>query len=68
MENKKNMDKTGAKSPQKANRRDFFNLSVLAAGSAILKPWTFSELFQEFPDAERLGRIAVGRVDIKNKT
>ena len=59
------MDKSNTLNPQKANRRDFINLSVLAAGSAILKPWTYSTLMEDFPEADRLGRIAVGRVDIK---
>ena len=53
------------KPPNELNRRDFLKLSGLAAGASILTPWSKSIFQDEFPDAEKLGRIAVGMVDIK---
>ena len=47
------------------SRKDFFKLGSLAAGAAI--SFNRGDLFaNDFPVADRLGRIAVGRVDIKS--
>jgi lipoprotein-anchoring transpeptidase ErfK/SrfK len=48
------------------NRRDFLKFGSLIAGSAFLAPWTKWSKYQiDFPDAERLGRICVGKVDLR---
>jgi lipoprotein-anchoring transpeptidase ErfK/SrfK len=46
------------------SRREFLKTSSLAAG-AILIPNKSSFFAEDFPSSERLGRIAVGMVDIK---
>ena len=47
------------------NRRDFLKISGMTAGAALVNPWQFPNLFNDFPVSEKLGRIAVGMVDIK---
>ncbi len=49
----------------KYSRRDFLNTSAFAAGAALLKPDILLMQKANFPDSERIGRIAVGMVDIK---
>ena len=45
------------------NRRDFLKLAVLGTGALAFRP--FSQLsLPEFPQSERLGRIAVGKMDV----
>jgi lipoprotein-anchoring transpeptidase ErfK/SrfK len=48
----------------KYSRRDFLNTAALAA-AAVIKPGKKVGLLDDFPQADRLGRIAVGMVDIK---
>lgn len=48
------------------NRKDFLKSSALVAG-AVLLPRTKGLIQNEFPDSGRIGRIAVGMVDIKPK-
>ncbi len=58
----------GKKTPAKTkevSRRDFINTSALVAGAALVKPWIGTGLLEEFPISGKLGRIAVGMVDIK---
>jgi len=44
-------------------RRDFLKLSALGAGSLAIRP--FAELtLPEFPQADKLGRVTVGKVDV----
>jgi hypothetical protein len=50
------------------SRRNFLKLSLAAAGSLAFQPvgeWAF--LQREWPDAERLGRICVGKVDLRSR-
>ncbi len=47
------------------SRRKFLNTAALVAGSAVFKPDFLEQQALNFPDKERLGRIAVGMVDIK---
>jgi len=46
------------------SRKDFLKTSGLAAG-ALLMPNRYPYLREEFPASDRLGRITVGKVDIK---
>jgi len=46
------------------SRRDFLKLTASGVGSLVLLPLSHRNLFQ-FPDAEKLGRITVGKVDLK---
>lgn len=51
----------------KITRRDFLKMSMLGMGAVSLSPWLdWSQLQLEWPDAERLGRICVGKVDIRS--
>jgi len=43
----------------KFNRRDFLKLSALGTGAVALAPWR-NTLVEDFPDAERLGRVTGG--------
>ena len=45
------------------SRRDFLKLGALGAGALALRPFALLGL-PEFPQADRLGRVAVGKVDI----
>ncbi len=45
-------------------RRDFLKLSSLGVGTLALRPFSGLGLLQ-FPDAEKLGRITVGKMDLK---
>jgi len=47
------------------SRHDFLNTVALAAGAITLKQEILPSPVSSFPDGERLGRIASGRVDIK---
>jgi lipoprotein-anchoring transpeptidase ErfK/SrfK len=50
------------------SRREFLKLGAFSFGAIAMRPWlTWLELQGEFPDAERLGRICVGKVDIRAK-
>jgi len=47
-------------------RREFLKLGVLTLGTVALRPWVeWKQLVADWPDAERLGRICVGKVDIR---
>ncbi|MDT8896843.1 MAG: L,D-transpeptidase [Thermanaerothrix sp.] len=51
---------------QPISRRDFLKLGVLTLGSLAFRPWIeWQQLAADWPDAERLGRICVGKVDIR---
>ncbi len=45
------------------SRRDFLRLAALGAGTLALRPF-MPGLQTDFPDAERLGRVTVGKVDV----
>ncbi len=49
------------------SRRDFLKLGALGLGSLIFWPRLRIARLPEFPAAERLGRVNVGKVDIKLK-
>ena len=46
------------------SRRDFLKLTASGAAALALRPFSPTQLFQ-FPDAEKLGRITVGKMDLK---
>lgn len=48
-------------------RRNFLRLAAMFLGGVVLKP--LSSLFQpsDFPQGERLGRVNVGKVELKNR-
>jgi len=47
------------------SRRSFLKLAALSLGSLSLSPWRRLYALPDFPEAERLGRVCVGRLDIK---
>jgi lipoprotein-anchoring transpeptidase ErfK/SrfK len=47
------------------NRRDFLKISCLSFASLPFFSRETSQLLQEFPQSEKLGRVAVGMVDLK---
>lgn len=49
------------------SRRDFIKLSSTGIGLIGLQPWRRFFSLGEFPTNERLGRITVGRVDLKTR-
>ncbi|MEW5872598.1 MAG: L,D-transpeptidase [Chloroflexota bacterium] len=52
-------------SNSRLGRRDFLKLSGLGLGSLALRPWNRWLALPDFPQAERLGRVAVGMVELK---
>jgi lipoprotein-anchoring transpeptidase ErfK/SrfK len=46
-------------------RRDFLKLAALGLGSLGLKPWRQLFDLPDFPSSERLGRVVVGKIDLK---
>ena len=49
-------------------RRDFLKAGALGAGALVLKPWLrWADMQAEWPDAERLGRVCVGKIDIRSR-
>ncbi|MCJ7715115.1 MAG: hypothetical protein MUO54_01165, partial [Anaerolineales bacterium] len=59
------MNKKDLIRPNKISRREFLNTSAVAAGAVLAQPLLKTGLLEDFPTADRLGRIAVGMVDIK---
>lgn len=50
------------------NRRRFLSLSMLALGSLAARPWRYwAELNAQWPDAEKMGRVTLGMVNIRVK-
>lgn len=50
------------------SRREFLKLGLLSFGALALSPWrVWSQLLQEWPDAERLGRVCVGKVSVRKR-
>lgn len=49
--------------PSSLTRQNFLKLATLGAGALALRPLTKLDL-PEFPQAERLGRVTVGKVDV----
>ena len=49
-------------------RRDFLKVSVLAMGSLALTPWNYwNQVASDWPDAEKFGRVCLGKVSIRAK-
>ena len=46
-------------------RRDFLKLSAAGLGGIALSPWTRLFALPDFPQADRLGRVCDGRIDVK---
>jgi lipoprotein-anchoring transpeptidase ErfK/SrfK len=59
------MDKTNHTKKDQISRRDFLQSTALAFGAVAIRPGLLNPLAGSFPENERLGRIPVGRVDIK---
>jgi hypothetical protein len=51
------------KSDNPISRRDFLKLATLGAGALAFRPFAKQDL-SEFPQADQLGRITVGKVDV----
>lgn len=50
------------------SRRDFLKMGLISAGFMHIKPFELNSFLQtEFPDSNKLGRICVGKVDIRSK-
>lgn len=49
----------------KLNRQAFLKLTALGLGNLALNPWQRLFTLPDFPVAERLGRVCVGRADLK---
>jgi hypothetical protein len=50
------------------SRRHFLKLSALALGSLAARPWRYwAQVNAEWPDSEKLGRVALGLVNIRAK-
>lgn len=48
------------------SRRELLKFGALSLGALVIRPWTvWSQVLEDFPDAEHLGRICVGKVDIR---
>lgn len=53
----------GDKRKQMVSRRDFLKMAALGAGSLALRPFS-RFLLPDFPQADKLGRITVGKMDV----
>ena len=50
------------------SRRDFMRMSVLAMGSLAARPWEYwMQTTADWPDAEKLGRVCLGKVFVRSK-
>lgn len=50
------------------SRRKFLQYSALSAGALTLRPWDIlNQLAGEWPDAERMGRVCVGKVSLRTR-
>ncbi|MDH5507222.1 MAG: L,D-transpeptidase family protein [Anaerolineae bacterium] len=47
------------------SRRDFLKISGLSVAGMALRPWQNLPYMQDFPQAERLGRVNEGRVSVR---
>jgi hypothetical protein len=50
----------------KVSRRDFLKLAALSTGVLAFRPWQ-QQALAEFPQAEQLGRITVGKIDLYSR-
>lgn len=49
------------------SRRNFLKLAGFSLGGTILQPWLPATSFTDFPNYDRLGRVSVGKVDLKKR-
>jgi lipoprotein-anchoring transpeptidase ErfK/SrfK len=49
----------------KFNRRDFLKIASVGLGTMGLRPWSRLFNLPKFPQAEKLGRVTVGKVELK---
>src|SRR4030067_695449 len=47
------------------SRRDFLKIAALGTGGLAMRPWRRWLELPDFPEAERLGRVTVGSVELK---
>ena len=47
------------------NRRSFLKLTALGLGGLAFRPLANSQLLPAFPSGDQLGRVNVGKVDVK---
>jgi hypothetical protein len=66
LENKGSMHMAIKSQNRKISRRGFLKTSALAAGAAML-PSDLNSISRQVPEAGKIGRIAVGMVEIKSK-
>ena len=50
---------------EKISRRNFLKLSALGVGGILIHPGLNSVSLNDFPNHERLGRVSVGKIDLK---
>jgi lipoprotein-anchoring transpeptidase ErfK/SrfK len=49
-------------------RRQFLKYGLFGIGAVVMRPWLrWNALQSEWPDAERLGRICVGKIDVRSR-
>ncbi len=49
-------------------RREFLKLGLFGIGTVAMRPWLkWANLQTDWPDAERLGRITVGKIDLRSR-
>ena len=59
------MDRKNQVRKPQLSRRDVLKLTGLGVGAFLARPFDYLFQLPQFPQAERLGRVTVGRVDIK---
>ena len=57
----------GGNSGGRLSRRDVLKLGAVGAGGALLAPWRRPKEQGGFPDARRLGRVCVGKVNVYSR-
>ena len=55
------------KSKERLTRRGFLKFAAVSLGGIGLRPWSQLFALPDFPQAERLGRVVSGRVDLKSQ-
>jgi lipoprotein-anchoring transpeptidase ErfK/SrfK len=53
------------KNKGKLSRREFLKLAAIGVGGLYTKPWMFPQSLPDFPQAQRLGRVVGGLVELK---
>ncbi len=55
------------RTPRSLSRRDFLRLVALGAGALALRSTPLGRMWLDFSPSERLGRVAVGKVEVKRR-